>query len=306
MPEVALRMQREFDTLWEGSRDLVANPALVFERSSIDVTDADIPISPGFDALFTSANFTANADSFTLTGKDTVADGLVAAIEGAEERILVASGHLRSRPVSEALMRKRAEDPDVEIRVYLDGQEYISASTHAKQEADLEACLAGATTDAKRRACTDKGFLFGFAVGEAGVDVRYKYYAYRWDVTYAVQMHNKFLIVDDALYTGSYNLSDNAEHNTFENMLVFRGPEFRALVGDYEEKFEELWSTGEGKLEGLVERIRNQSTIPIVFDAMSLRWEEVRDLKSLIAAECPAVNSTEYRQNAASYLTCTK
>lgn len=306
MPEVALRMQREFDTLWEGSRDLVANPELVFEASSIDISDADIPVSPGFDALFTSANFTASGDTFSLTGADTVADGLVAAIDAAEERILVASGHLRSRPVSEALMRKRAEDPELEIRVYLDGQEYISAATHAKQQTDLSTCLSVATTEAKKRSCLDRGFLFGFAVGEAGIDVRYKYYAYRWDVSYAAQMHNKFLIVDDALYTGSYNLSDNAEHNTFENMLVFRGPEFRELVGDYEEKFEAMWSTGEGKLEGLMETIRTQATIPIVFDSMSLDWREVRDLKSLIAAECPAVNSAEYRQNAAAHLSCTK
>lgn len=306
MPEVALRMQREFDTLWEGSRDLVANPELVFEASSIDISDADLPVSPGFDALFTSANFTANGDTFSLTGADTVADGLVAAIDAAEDRIYVASGHLRSRPVSEALMRKRAEDPGIEIRVYLDGQEYISASTHTKQETDLEACLLLATTEAKKRSCRDKGFLFGFAVGEAGIDVRYKYYAYRWDVSYAAQMHNKFLIVDDALYTGSYNLSDNAEHNTFENMLVFRGPEFRELVGEYEEKFESMWSTGEGKLEGLMDTIRTDTTIPIVFEAMSLSWEEVRALKSLIAAECPAVNSADYRQNAASHLSCTK
>ena len=116
----------------------------------------------------------------------------------------------------------------------------------------------------------------------------------------------KFLIVDDALYTGSYNLSDNAEHNTFENMLVFRGPEFRELVGAYEEKFESMWSTGEGKLEGLMDTIRTETTIPIVFDAMSLDWREVRDLKSLIAAECPAVNSADYRQNAAAHLSCKK
>jgi phosphatidylserine/phosphatidylglycerophosphate/cardiolipin synthase-like enzyme len=273
MPEVALRMQREFDTLWEGSRDLVANPELVFEASTVDVTDADLPVAPGFDALFTSANFTANGDTFSLTGADTVADGLVAAIEAAEDRIHVASGHLRSRPVSEALMRKRAEDPDVEIRVYLDGQEYISASTHTQQETNLEACLSLANTEAKQRSCRDKGFLFGYAIGRAGIDVRYKYYAYRWDVTYAAQMHNKFLIVDDALYTGSYNLSDNAEHNTFENMLVFRGPEFRELVGAYEDEFEAMWSTGEGKLDGLMETIRTETTIPIVFDAMSLSWQ---------------------------------
>lgn len=41
----------------------------------------------------------------------------------ADESIWVGSGHLRSRPVAEALIAKRAADPMIDIRVYLDGQE---------------------------------------------------------------------------------------------------------------------------------------------------------------------------------------
>ena len=305
-PELALRMQREFNHLWDHSTDLVSNTAIVSEPSTLAITEEAMPLSPGMHVFLTSDNFTVEGTSFKVTTKNTVSDELVRAIDAAEERIHIASGHLRSRPVSEALMRKAAEDPGVEIKVYLDGQEYISDSGNTQQIASRETCLATATTDAKKRACEDKSFLYGREVEKAGANVRYKYYAYRWDAGYAAQMHNKFLIIDDSLYTGSYNLSDNAEHNTFENMFLFTGPEFADLVEAYEDKFQDLWVQGDGLLAGLTKTIEDETTIPIVFPGMSLSWQEVRDLKSLIAAECPDVNSSEFRTNPTAHRTCTK
>src|SRR4030095_10616560 len=123
--------------------------------------------------------------------------------------------------------------------------------------------------------CLDKGFLLGFQVAQSGIAVRYKYYAYRWDHSYADQMHHKVLIIDGReLYTGSYNLSDNAEHNTFENMLVFRGPEFAGLAAESEKNFASMWGTGRaaGLLDALLAKIKTASTIPIVFDPMALTW----------------------------------
>lgn len=305
-PELSLRLQRDFNLMWEHSKDFVSNPALTFEASTLKITDEMIPLDPGAQIFFTSDNFTVKDSTFTTAGKNTISDELVRAIEGAKDRIHVASGHLRSRPVAEAIMKKAAENPEVDIVLYLDGQEYVSESGNSQQKADQETCLASATTESKKRTCLDKDYLYGRDVEKAGATVRYKYYAYRWDAGYAAQMHNKVLIIDDALYTGSYNLSDNAEHNTFENMFLFKGPEFRDLVEDYEEHFQQMWTTGEGKLAGLRSKIDQDATIPLVFDPMSLTWTEVRDLKSLIAAECPAANSAEYRENATAHKVCVK
>ncbi len=305
-PELTLRMQREFDLMWEHSKDLVSNPALSFEASLLDVTDDVIVEDPGLHVFFSSDNFKVTDTTFSVNGGSRVSDELVRAIEGAEERIHIASGHLRSRPVSEALMAKRASDPDLDIQVYLDGQEYVSESANTEQKAARDTCLAGASTESAKNACLDKSFLYGLEVERAGIDVRYKYYAYRWDASYALQMHNKFLIIDDALWTGSYNLSDNAEHNTFENMLMFRGPEFRDLLEQYEEKFQELRVQGDGLLPTLRQTIDTAAVIPIVFTPMSLTWTEVRDLKSLISAECPKVNSVAFRTNPAANQTCAK
>jgi phosphatidylserine/phosphatidylglycerophosphate/cardiolipin synthase-like enzyme len=305
--ELALKLQREFDTMWKGSKDFVSKP---FEpnMSTLEITDAVIPDNPNVDAFFTSANFTLNGTSFKLTGNDAVAGQLVAAIEGAQSSIHIASGHLRSRPVSEALKKKQIENPTMDIRVYLDAQEYISKGGHTAQVSNRAACVerAGDNQTAIDR-CNDKGFLFGYEISQAGVDVRYKYYAYRWDHSYAPQMHHKYMVIDGkTLFTGSYNLSDNAEHATFENMLVFRAPQFAGLVQKFEQNFESMWHTGEadGRLARTQQRIAQDASIPLVFDAISLDWNQVTALRASIRAACPAVDSDPFRQNAAAHMSC--
>jgi phosphatidylserine/phosphatidylglycerophosphate/cardiolipin synthase-like enzyme len=307
--EVALRLQQEFNHLWEHSRALEANPELEWEFSELEITDSDIADGPDSHVYFTSENFDVSegGDTFRKNGGNEVSDALIEAIGGATDSIHVASGHLRHRGISEALMAKQAADPDIDIRVYLDAQEYISAYTHNLQLDDLDDCLAEANTETQIRNCMDKGFRFGYQMGESGVDVRYKWYSYRWHYTYAAQMHHKYLIIDgDELWTGSYNLSDNAEHNTFENMMVFTGDAYADLVASYEQNFATLWETGraEDLLSDVRDEIANDDVIPMVFDSMSLEHEEVRQLKSLILDNCPEANSEDFRRNPQNHLVC--
>jgi phosphatidylserine/phosphatidylglycerophosphate/cardiolipin synthase-like enzyme len=309
--ELNLQFQREFDLLWEHSRELAANPALVTEHATLAITDELVGDDEGEDVFYTSANFhLQGTDTFVTNRTNEIADQLVAAIEGATESIHIASGHLRSRPVAEALMAKAMAAPDLDIRVYLDGQEFISQSSQDAQVDDLADCIEKAgTSQTKIADCNDSGFLFGLIVGQSGVDVRYKYYAYRWDASYAVQMHHKYMVVDgDELWTGSYNLSDNAEHATFENMLHFSGSENAELVARYEANFESMWETG--RAEDLLSDLRNDistlatAQIPLVFAPMALTWDEVTALKSLIVKECTIVNSTDFRANPPAHKTC--
>lgn len=307
-PEMTLRLQREFDLIWEHSRDL---SAVDFDHvlSTVDIADADIDDGDDLHAYFTSANFDVSGSTFTKTGRNEVSDQLVAAIEGATESIHVASGHLRLRPVAEALIAKKQAEPQMDIRVYLDAQEYISEFFHDEQTAELAECLANATTESQTRNCMDKGFLFGFAIGQAGIDVRYKYYAYRWHYTYAEQMHHKYLVIDgDELWTGSFNLSDNALHNTIENMMTFSGAELADLVDAYEANFEAMWETGRADdlLGELTGEIVSSDVVPLVFDSMALSWQEVADLKDLIRDNCPQINSTDFRTHPENHTICVK
>lgn len=306
--ELNLRFQREFDNMWAHSRDFVGKD-LPYELSTTSITDAVLQSAEktSQNVFFTSANFTPRDTTFSGSGTNAVADPLVAAIQSATRSIKVASGHLRSRPIAEALIAKKAATPSIDIKVYLDGQEFIAKGTHDIQVDDLNACIAAATTPAKKRACTDKGFLFGYQVGQAGIDVRYKYYAYRWDHGYAPQMHHKFMLIDGSrLYSGSYNLSDNAEHETFENMMMLDGAENAALVKSFDDNFEKIWNTGkaDNKLASLNAKIDAGGNFPIVFDAMALSWAEVSALKTKIRSSCPAVDSQEYRSSPASHQFC--
>ena len=308
-PEMALSMQREFDHLWNHSRELLANDDIETITAELEITDTMLELADEDNqhVYFTSDNFDVSGDTFKKTGRNRVADELIEAIEGATDSIWVASGHLRHRGISEALMAKAAEDPSMDIRVYLDAQEYVSQTTHNIQVEDLEECLDNASTETQVRNCMDKGFRFGFQVGESGIDVRYKWYAQRWHFSYAEQMHHKYLVIDgDELWTGSFNLSDNAVHNTFENMFVFSGDEFAELIESYEGNFEDVWNTGrdDDLLGQLRDEIENNDIFPIVFDSMALDHEEVRSLKALIVDRCPQVNSTDFRKNPENHHVC--
>ncbi|MEM6995152.1 MAG: phospholipase D-like domain-containing protein, partial [Myxococcota bacterium] len=186
-PEMALRLQAEFDHLWAHSRTLDVGDGIEFEESTLDIDEQTLSLADEENThiYFTSDNFDVSGDTFKKTGRNTVSDQLVDAIEGATDSILVASGHLRLRPVSEALIAKAEANPDMDIRVYLDAQEYVSATTHNIQVEKLEDCIDNATTQSKINSCMDKGFRFGFLVGESGADVRYKWYAQRWHFSYA-------------------------------------------------------------------------------------------------------------------------
>jgi len=309
--ELAVSFQREFDLLWAHAADFQTATVFPFVASTADLDavgldDAD----PDAGALFTSANFTVQrgATTFRIDRTSTaVSDALVAAIGRARTSIHVASGHLRLRAVSEALVAAKQARPELDVRVYLDQQEYISASGHNAQLAELAACRASATTPARQWNCETKDFLFGKQLGDAGVDVRYKTYAYRWDYSYALQMHHKFLLIDgQELFTGSYNLSMNAEQATFENLVHLRGATYAPVVATFEREFERLWNTGRApdRLAGLRATIAGASTIPLVFDSMALSWQEVTELRSLIRASCTVVDTTEYRENPSSHRTC--
>lgn len=305
--ELVLRFQREFDNMWAHSRDF-AFKDLPYELSTLAIPDSAIPDAPNTGVLFTSANFSVRDTTFSNTGANTVADALVAGINSATRSIHIASGHLRHRSVSEALIAKKQAVPALDVRVYLDGQEFIAKGTHDIQIEEVATCVAAAGTNAAKKAeCLENDFLFGYQIGAAGIDVRYKYYAYRWNHSYAPQMHHKFMVVDGStLFSGSYNLSDNAEHATFENMMVLKGAENAALVAKFEANFESIWKTGrdDSRLATLQADIDQPGDFPIVFDPMALTHAEVAALKTKIRAACPPIDSIEYRSGAASHTVC--
>jgi phosphatidylserine/phosphatidylglycerophosphate/cardiolipin synthase-like enzyme len=308
--ELVASYQAEFDALWKGSREFTG-PAASQGQSTALLTPARVADEAGLAALFTRPNFrAAGADGTTWTvnkNSTVVADEFVAAVDRATSSIHIGSGHMRLRPLAEALIAKKQANPAIDIRIYLDQQEFISASGHAAQQAEVADCIATAATDAQRRDCGSTSFLFSKALVDAGIDVRFKSYAYRWDHSYAVQMHSKYMIVDSTeLISGSYNFSMNAEHATFENAIHLSGPQFATVIDAFEDNFEAMWETGRPQdlLAGLRSTISTAQTIPMVFPSMALTWSEFDQLRVLIRQHCTLADSTDFRANPAAHKTC--
>ncbi len=310
--ELNLRFQREFDRLWEGSRPF-GRDIDFFQTPPVEPDWIEAVDRPDVDVWFTSDNFDRRSGSLGPTfvarsGSTVVSDRLVALIESAGRRILVASGHLRSRPIAEALMDKARRDPHVDIRIVVDTQDYLSRWAHERQLRRLRDCLDRAGDDERAaERCRTRGFLFGYAMHEAGVPIRFKYYAYRWHYSYAKLMHHKFAIVDDKVATGSYNYSDTAERDTFENVVLFDGRSHPEALAAFVAEFERLWSLGraEGRYEALLSDVREgDDSFPIVFEPMSLSWPEVDALRRSMREACPDIDSPEFRDNPGLHRVC--
>jgi len=308
--EIAAAYQHEFDKLWKGSRDF-AGSAPAGEQSTAKITTADVADDPGLEVFFTSDNFTAGGTDGTTwkvdTSKKSVTDAYIAGIGRAQTSIHLATTHMRLRPFVDALIAAKQANPSLDIQVYLDQQEYISPSGHDMQVDEVDTCLAAATTETQRRNCLYNDFLFSKTLVDAGIDLRFKSYAYRWDHSYAEQMHSKYMVVDGKeLFTGSFNHSMNSEQGTFENELHVFGASYQGLVTQYDTNFTTIWGQGRDKLAPLRAKIQSDSTIPIVFPSMALTYSEFGDLRSLIRSVCPAVDSVDYRSNAGGHRVCIK
>jgi phosphatidylserine/phosphatidylglycerophosphate/cardiolipin synthase-like enzyme len=306
--ELGAAYQHEFDILWKGSRDF-DGAAADQAQSTANISVDQVADDPGVQAFFTSSNFTPGGTDGTTwrvdKAKKTMTDQWNAAIGRATTSIHVATTHMRLRPFVEALIAKKQANPGIDIKVYLDQQEYISPSGDAFQKTELDTCLAAATTDTQRTNCLYNDFLFSKMLADAGIDLRFKSYAYRWDFTYAEQMHSKYMVVDGTeVFTGSWNHSMNSEQATFENGLRIYGTAYASLISQFAQNFDTIWETNRSKLAPLRTTISTSSSIPLIYPSMALTYQEYTDLKTLIRANCTVADSDEYRSNAGAHRTC--
>jgi phosphatidylserine/phosphatidylglycerophosphate/cardiolipin synthase-like enzyme len=308
-PDLLIDFQREFNLMWEHSRDFDSGSNIGWELSSQPLPSTCSPNRHN-EAWWTSDNFEVQGDTFRLvSGQDTVVDALVDSIMNAQHSIRVASGHFRSRKIAEALSWKFSDDPTLDIRIYLDGQEFVDESEHAQQQKRRSECLISAgESEARRRRCNDRGFMYSYGLSQQGIDLRFKYYAYHWHYSYAPQMHHKYILIDDQeLWTGSYNLSDNSEHQSFENVLHFWGESFSPLVTSFIDNFEAIWSRGEdeGRFDDLIDDIESADDIKLVFEPISLAHKQVEMVKEVIYERCPEVESEPFSNQRKTHQICT-
>jgi len=271
-PELTLRLQRDFDTLWAGSKDVVYQD-LSWDQTRGDITDALIAEvdQPSTHALLTSFNFApTSSQGWSVLGTTVVSDALVQAIRGAQDSIKIASGHFVNEPIAQAVVDALTVNPDLEVDIVLDCQEVSKSGAISTLKSTAE---------------------------QLGASFGYKCNTYRWHYKYAKQMHHKYMIIDDIdLYTGSYNMSLNAEINTFENMLVFKGAEHQALIDAYLTNHEMVKHYGHEDdgyaLDALIADIETDDVVPLMWNtAITMSLATFQDLRNRIREQCPATQS---------------
>jgi len=280
-PELALRMQRDFDTLWAGSRDKVWNEALTYDETRATITDQLIAQydDPNTHAYFTSANFELRSNrSWRTLNTTVVTDQLVSAILNADTSLEIASGHFVSVPIAQAVVDAMKAKPGISVRIVLDCQEASKGGTVGDLKDEIETL---------------------------GGDLSYKCNTYRWHYKFADQMHHKYIVVDgDELYTGSLNFSENSETNSFENMLYFTGPEHADLIAAYQANVEKVATYGhlDGTLQALMEDLESADVISLAWSpAISMTSAEFLAIKDLIRDRCPGTRYWEDTPEAKTY-----
>ncbi len=273
-PELALRLQRDFDTLWAGSKDVVYQD-YTWDQTRANITDEVIAEyeDPNTDVLLTSVNFKpTSSNGWSVLGTTAVSDGLGVAIRAAKSSIKIASGHFVSEPIAEAVVDALEANSELVVDIALDCQEATRSGTIRDLKNTIES-LGGVFT--------------------------YKCNTFRWHYKYAKQMHHKYMIVDDeVLYTGSYNMSKNAETNTFENMMILTGAEHAPLIASYLDNHAMVKAYGtenDGQpLVDLIDDIESGGSIPLTWTGpIAMSQAEFTDIKDRIREACPATKSWE-------------
>ena len=237
----------EFEKLWSCSKEYGKT---VFEPTILLRTKTS-----GFGrALFTSANMTTKQRKGEpiLSSNCELEDGicgleLIKAINNAENTIDVATTHFRREDIAKAL--ELAVGRGVSVRILLDMQEYHPATTEMSNS------------------------LFDEGLDAIGAKVRYKCYLNEWTYQRALQMHCKYMIVDDrTVFTGSLNWSANSELKSIENLIRLDRPE---LTRKYKSRFNMKWNYGNGTFPDILRTLNNESDEPIRFEPISLTGDQV-------------------------------
>jgi phosphatidylserine/phosphatidylglycerophosphate/cardiolipin synthase-like enzyme len=187
-----------------------------------------------------------------------VSSQILNALNNATSSIKIAHAHFRTPEIYQAV--KKAHERGVVVKIVLDQQEYRPGSEFANNNLFFEELLI-----------------------RQNVDVRYKVFSVKWSHTTAKQMHSKFSIIDNkTVLTGSYNWSENAETNTFENMVVINDA---AAVQKYINQFDVISNYRASEYNGLIATLtQNRTAADCHMDPMTMTAKQFDNWRDLFPA----------------------
>lgn len=212
-----------------------------------------------------------------------VRDLLISEIKKARKSILVSMNHLNIREVSDALVEASARGVDVRLNV--DNQEFKTAPNNKEMSPQF---------------VKDWKALAGNQTKEA--PIRVKFYSFAPSPKFWYLNHHKYFLIDfdeqdlqnTILISGSYNVSETAEHKQFDNMVTYKGNEFKEILVDFKKDFESLWSLNRDEDDQPIEEVYNRLGSPYndIFyihstNPISLKWSEATEVKRRAVRAAP-------------------
>lgn len=295
--------KNEFTVLWNTSKDIVTNNEGLAAKINDFTKKENVPSASVDMALYSSSmNWTLKDNAPTTAGYKigkysslvkktysgsaeqmwTVRDALLTAIKGANKSIYLSLNHFNIRAVSDALIE--AVKRGVDVKLAVDNQEYKSKPNDLEMSPQFVA---------------DWKSLKGNVIPP----VRVKYYSHEPSPSRWLLNHHKFVLVDyevpekTILLSGSYNLSQTAEQNQFDNLIVYKTNKYRDLYTSFFKEFQNQWTwnrVNDQPKKEVVDQFfttKNNSYPVHINDAVSLTWPEVMSLRAEVNKKAPGIFS---------------
>ncbi len=297
-PDYLLKnFENEFAVLWNSSKDMISGPKdavedrLPYDDKNHQTLGKEVTLySSSMNYNYVDNTAAASQDGRFIklapkgggNGPYTVRDAIISAIKNAKKSIHCSFNHFNMLEISQALVE--ASKRGVDVKLTVDNQEF-----REKWSAQGIEMTPYFVENWKK--------LPGNANKTA--PARVKFYSHSPNPAMWYLNHHKFFLVDSGasdavLFTGSYNLSETAEHNQFDNMVSYAGSKFANLQKSFLDEFSKLWAlerdaSDKPKADAVAfyTTITNGS-LPIHSQRpVSLTFEEIIKLRSDVRAIAP-------------------
>ncbi len=325
--------RHEFTILWNSSKDIItsgegiADPLEDYTKSSEVITNLPslslvslysssmnfkVKINKPSSLNYKKGKFIALKKRKDFNNNQTwkVRDLLIKSIDNANFSILCSLNHFNIRSVSDALIR--AVKRGVEVRLAVDNQEYKSKPNGKEMSVQFIKDWKSLDGNSKKTA-----------------PVRFKYYSHLPSPRHWLLNHHKYILIDydkeaaqTILLAGSYNISKNAEHRQFDNMVSYTSQKYKNLYKEFYDEFEKLWSLNRDGNDLPKEEKLNQFLNPTdkggfrihAKSPISLTWKEVKALRKSVNQKAKGIfrelfkkkDCLFYRPSTQAYLGCPK
>ena len=302
------QFNNEFIVLWNSAKDIFTNEEAIAPKLN-GTPSVHSPVKSNSSLYSSSMNFkirenkpsskaykqgkyiTLSRNGGTQNQTWLVRDMIIKNIDEAKENVYLSLNHFNIKAISDALIR--AVKRGVDVKLAVDNQEFKTYINNKEMTPQFVADWKKIDGNKNKVA-----------------PVRVKYYSLAPSPRHWLLNHHKFIIVDYSqdfantkLISGSYNLSRTAEHNQFDNMVIYSGLENKQIYSEFKEEFDNQWSMNRDPqdrpdqtvLDGFT-KLKGDSSIPIHSKvAISLNWKEIKSLRSKVNKTAKGIFKNLYK-----------